>query len=88
MVSYNTNMTTINQIKCPGCTNPLNGDMSYCPECGTQIPQKPVVSTGTKIGLIITLILIFPIGLIATLATFWGYKKEMDRWRQATGQSI
>jgi hypothetical protein len=80
--------TIINQIKCPNCKTPIKEGMDYCPECGTPIPDKPHIGTGTKIGLIITLILIFPLGVIATIATWWGYKKEMDRWRQATHQSI
>lgn len=79
--------TTNNLIKCPQCTTPIDLGVDYCPECGTPIPAQPHVGTGTKIGLIITLILVFPIGVIATLATFWGYKKEMDRWKKATHQN-
>lgn len=79
--------TKDNEIKCPQCGHNITGTgVDYCPECGTPNIPKPHVGTGTKIGLIIALILVFPIGLIATLATFWGYKKEMDRWKEATHQ--
>lgn len=73
----------VEEKRCYACNTILENVAEFCPECGERYIPKPTLklSTWEIIGLVITTILFFPLGIAIILFILWGQHKRMQEWQ-------
>lgn len=77
------------KIKCQKCETILEDKLTvYCPECGVNIkeykklnPPEPKLSTFAAIGVILSLIFVFPLGVIVAILVYLDLNNKKKAWR-------